>query len=76
MPSMPNEDYYRTQMMRGKAQALNISTPMMDTFIHHYEAKLTAFQEAHPKDHITTTFQIQSFEEDINSIAALMNAQG
>lgn len=45
IPRMPNEDYYRTQMMRGIAQALNISTPMMDTLIQRYEAQLTAFQK-------------------------------
>ncbi|ANS90798.1 hypothetical protein A6M57_12410 [Staphylococcus pseudintermedius] len=73
---MPNEDYYRTQMMRGIAQALNISTPMMDTLIQRYEAQLTAFQKAHPNDRVSTQFQIQSFEEDINSIAKLLNSEG
>ncbi|NCJ15620.1 staphylopine biosynthesis dehydrogenase [Staphylococcus pseudintermedius] len=76
IPRMPNEDYYRTQMMRGIAQALNISTPMMDTLIQRYEAQLTAFQKAHLNDRVSTQFQIQSFEEDINSIAKLLNSEG
>ncbi|WP_086428763.1 staphylopine biosynthesis dehydrogenase [Staphylococcus cornubiensis] len=73
IPRMPSEDYYRTQMMRGMARALDIATPMMDTLIERYEAQLTAFQKAHAEDALSSQFEIQSFEEDVASIAALLN---
>ncbi|WP_019166929.1 staphylopine biosynthesis dehydrogenase [Staphylococcus delphini] len=74
IPRMPSEDYYRTQMMRGMARTLDIATPMMDTLIERYEAQLTAFQQTHVGDALSSQFTIQSFEEDIARIAALLNA--
>ncbi|NBK47246.1 staphylopine biosynthesis dehydrogenase [Staphylococcus delphini] len=73
IPRMPSEDYYRTQMMRGMARTLDIATPMMDTLIERYEAQLTAFQQTHVGDALSSQFTIQSFEEDIARIAALLN---
>ncbi|ARJ50980.1 staphylopine biosynthesis dehydrogenase [Staphylococcus lutrae] len=72
IPRMPSEDYYRTQMMRGMAHAMGISTPMMDTLIQRYEGQLMAFQNAHPDAELSSHFQVQSFEHDVACMTEML----
>ncbi|MGN7415374.1 opine metallophore biosynthesis dehydrogenase [Paenibacillus sp. SAF-068] len=68
IPRMPKEDYYRIKIIQGIARHLDVSCPTINLFIARYEAKLQEVADAHPHQHLSEAFVIQSFEEDIRMI--------
>ncbi|SEP10025.1 opine metallophore biosynthesis dehydrogenase [Paenibacillus sp. OK076] len=68
IPRMPKEDYYRIKIIQGIARYLQVSCPTIDSFIATYEAKIQEIARAHPDQHLSDAFVVQTFDEDIRMI--------
>ncbi|PWW35554.1 MULTISPECIES: opine metallophore biosynthesis dehydrogenase [Paenibacillus] len=68
IPRMPKEDYYRIKIIQGIARHLQVSCPTIDLFIATYEAKIQEIARAHPDQHLSEAFVVQTFNEDIRMI--------
>ncbi|WP_420854010.1 opine metallophore biosynthesis dehydrogenase [Staphylococcus ratti] len=65
IPRMPHEDYYRTKIIQGLGQALNVETPMIDTLLTRYETTLQHFHKAHPNLKKSQQFFPKTFDEEM-----------
>ncbi|QCT02935.1 hypothetical protein E6C60_2222 [Paenibacillus algicola] len=68
IPRMPKEDYYRIKIIQGMAKHLGIPSPAADHFIATYERWLIQSASANEAFPLSSGFNVQSFQEDINSI--------